>query len=222
MHILLADDHTLIRENLEEFLKKLGPDVTVLQAATLAEALAVAAEQQKLDLILLDMIMPGMNGLMGLHKVRDRFPDVPVVILSGTTNQEFIKGTLKAGAKGFIPKTISGKAMLNAVRLVLSGETFVPTLALDGGDEGLAGHSAAEPKYPEDNPLAALSRREREVLSYLLRGYPNKKIANHLKLQEVTVKAHLRNVFRKLGVSNRTEAAATAYRLGFGSDSEFH
>jgi len=219
MHILLADDHTLIRENLEEFLHRLGPDVTVIQAATLDEALDATAGQRKFDLILLDLMMPGMNGLMGLHKMRDRLPDVPVVMLSGTTNQEYIKGALKAGAKGFIPKSISGKAMLNAVRLVLSGETFVPFLALDGGEDPAA-DSAAQPSFPADSPLAALSRREREVLGYLLRGYPNKKIANQLKLQEVTIKAHLRNVFQKFGVSNRTEAAATAYRLGLGADSD--
>ena len=212
MHILLADDHTLIRENLGEFLKTLEEGVTVIEASSLQEAKSIAASHPRFDLIILDLKMPGMQGLQGLADMVERYPEVPTVILSGSIDREDVVGALNQGARGYIPKTISGKAMLNAVRLVLSGETYVPSIALPGGDDvPLGSRRDAEPVVR--TPLDDLTAREREVLSLLVKGLPNKVIARELDLKEITVKVHLQSVFRKLGVSNRAQAVAHAMAL---------
>lgn len=207
MRILLADDHTLIRENLRDFLALLGPNVTVFEAGTLPEATEIASREEGLDLIILDLMMPGMRGLSGLAAMRRRWPNVPILFLSGSTRRDDIIGAMNLGAKGFIPKTISGKAMLSALRLILSGETYVPSVALDDGGAQGAGEAVGDGGR---SSLDTLTRREREVLSHVAAGLPNKKIARELGLKEVTVKVHLQSVFRKLGVTNRTQAAAAA------------
>ncbi len=215
MQILLADDHTLIRENLGAFLKTLEEGVTVIEASSLPEARSIAASHPRFDLIILDLNMPGMNGLQGLTEMIEHHPDVPTVILSGSIEREDVVGALNQGARGYIPKTISGKAMLSAVRLILSGETYVPTIALPGGDVPSVERGADAP--PADSatgtPLDDLTAREREVLSLLVKGLPNKAIARELDLKEITVKVHLQNVFRKLGVSNRAQAVAKTLAL---------
>ena len=207
MHILLVDDHVLFRETLREFLGALAPEATVLEAGTLAEAKSIV-DGSSLDLVLLDLDMPGVSGLAGLENFRKHYPNISVAILSGSGSRDDILGAIKLGARGFIPKTISGKAMLNALRLILSGETYIPLQALE--------ESSKEKEQGEGPPpFHGLTTREKDVLGLLVKGYPNKKIANALGLREVTVKVHLQGVFRKLGVSNRAEAVATALALGW-------
>ena len=209
MRILLADDHILFRETLREFLGALAPDATIFEAGTLAEVKSIVDSRRPLDLVLLDLDMPGMNGLAGLENFRTRYPDVSAAILSGSGTRNDILEAMKLGARGFIPKTISGKAMLNALRLILSGETFIPLQAIE--------ESSKKEKSKESAPFQNLTAREKDVLGLLVKGYPNKKIASELGLREVTVKVHLQGVFRKLGVSNRTQAVTTAMALGWVS-----
>ena len=211
MRILLADDHTLVRENLSDFLQELDNNVTVIEADTFDGAAEIADRERSLDLIILDLMMPGMDGLNGLRQMIERHPDVPVVILSGSIRREDIHGAMDVGAKGYIPKTIRGKAMLNALRLILSGDTYIPQSAL-----AAAVTPAQEPiGDPSGENAGALSfldltPREKEVLHLLVKGHPNKTIAKELGVKEVTVKVHLQHVFSKLGVSNRTQAVAKA------------
>ncbi len=219
MRILLADDHTLVRENLRDFLHGLAPDVVVLEAETFPEAEKVASRNARLDLIILDLLMPGMNGLAGLGRMLKRKPNVPVVILSGSTRQKDIVGAIKLGAKGFVPKTISGKAMLSALRMILAGETYVPSAVLraavaENDRDDLRGDLVGG---AEDGSTQKLTRRQQQVLDLLVRGHTNKKIANELNLKEITVKIHLQSVFRKFGVSNRTQAVALALQRGMAS-----
>lgn len=203
MKILLADDHRLIRENLGEFLVQLEPDVQVLEAGDFQEAHDLAASDPGIDLAILDLVMPGMNGLEGLAKLRKIIPDVPIVIMSGVASRIQAVQVLDHGAAGFIPKTIGGQAMLSALRLVLSGEKYLPEMVL-----GVSQEETYE--FGAEQSGAKLTKREREVLAHLVEGASNKLIARHLEIREVTVKVHLQSVFRKLGVSNRTQAATAA------------
>ncbi len=219
MRILLADDHTLVRENLRDFLHALAPDVVVLEAETFPEAETIASRHARLDLVILDLMMPGMDGLEGLRQMLKLKPNVPVVILSGSTRQRDIVGAIELGAKGFIPKTISGKAMLNALHMILAGETYVPSAVLqaaaaENGDDALAGGLGGGAK---DGPAHRLTPRQQQVLDLLVRGHTNKRIALELDLKEITVKIHLQGVFRKFGVSNRTQAVALALQRGMAS-----
>jgi DNA-binding NarL/FixJ family response regulator len=204
MRILLADDHDLIRDTVEEFLKRLTDDLQVLHAATLPQALDVLRKAGDLDLVLLDLRMPGMNGLAGLKILRAESGHAPIVILSAETDPETIRSALQAGAAGFVPKTTRGTTMLNALRLVLAGERYVPDILL------------AEPAPQVDTTseggqiLGRLTRREREVMRLLVEGLPNKEIGRRLKIEVVTVALHLRSIYRKLGVTSRTQAVRMA------------
>lgn len=212
MRILLADDHDLLRDTLEVFLQRLDPKVQVVHARSFPDALEQAARSPALDLILLDLRMPGMNGLAGLEVMRQRYPAVPVVLMSGEVNRDTVFSALSAGAAGFIPKVMGGKAMLNALQLVLSGERYVPDVVLSSGqpwedeDAGRAGSS---------NPLGKLSRRERDVMSLLTKGHSNKEIAKELQIEAVTVALHLSSIYRKLAVTNRTQAVKVAMQHGW-------
>jgi len=207
MHILVADDHNLVRDGLKPFLYELDPDAVILDAANFDEALNHAKSCETLGLILLDLRMPGMNGLQGVEVMRKTRPGVPVVILSGHVEREEVLAAVRAGAGGYIPKTISGTALINALRLVLAGESYLPpSILLDSNN--------SERKTPA-SPLSTLSAREREILGYLIEGQTNKEIARRLDLQEITIKIHLRNVYRKIGAVNRAQAVRIAMSSGW-------
>ena len=216
MKVLLADDHRLVREGLKLLISRLGDDVDILEAEDFGQALSLAEGAEGLDLIILDLSMPGMNGLAGLERMCGVRPDVPVVILSGTFERKLVLDALMRGAHGYIPKTLGGKAMLSALQLVVAGEKFVPSIILDDVHAGQSGGDCPSgAPVPLDNPIHKLTRRERDVLSLLAEGHPNKEIARRLELQEVTVKVHLKGVFRKLGATNRTHAVRIAFELGW-------
>jgi DNA-binding NarL/FixJ family response regulator len=200
--ILLADDHTLVRETLVELLKKLAPEVTVVQAKNFSDVEKLVT-QMTLDLAILDMVMPGMQGLQGLNILHNSYPALPIVILSGVAQPHDVTQAMRLGAAGFISKTIGGRGLLNALRMVLAGERYIPPLVLPETEELLT---------TEKQQNVSLTRREQEILQLLVTGQSNREIGDKLGVQEVTIKAHLRNLFNKLGVSNRTEAVL--YLLG--------
>jgi two-component system nitrate/nitrite response regulator NarL len=206
LHVIVADDHALIRELLERQLKELDADVRVYHAGTLQQVLELAHTAERLDLILLDLRMPGMNGFAGLLAVRQQRPDVPVAILSGQIEPQTIREALQAGAAGYLPKTMRAAGMLNALRLILDGERYVPESALSpaAADGGTAG-------------AADFSKRERDVIKLLMLGHTNKEIARDLRIEEVTVALHLRSIYRKLAVRNRTQAVRVLLERGWES-----
>jgi DNA-binding NarL/FixJ family response regulator len=209
MRILLADDHDLIRDTIEEFMKRLDGDLHVLHAATLSQALDLLTKSEALDLVLLDLRMPGMNGLAGLKAVQAARPDVPIVILSGETNPDTIRNALQAGAAGFLPKTMRGTAMLNALRLILAGERYVPEILV-------ADRQAPAEQAGIGGPApTSLTQREREVMGLLVQGLSNKAIGHRLGIEVVTVALHLRSIYRKLGVASRTQAVRLALEQGW-------
>lgn len=210
MQILVADDHDLVRDGLKPILHRLGPDVRVFECGTFPDAMQLADEHMGLDLAVLDLRMPGMVGTSGISEFRRRHANIPVMILSGNYRRQDVVDALHHGAMGFVPKTLGADAMLNAFRLVLAGEKFIPADLLpseEGNGSGLR---------PGDEALNLLTERERDVLEKLLEGLPNKAIARELDIQEVTVKLHLRNVYRKLGAANRAHAVKIAMGLGLG------
>lgn len=215
MRIVLADDHRLVVEAIQSLLSSLDPEIEVVQAASFSEAIKKLAEENVVDLVVLDLNMPGMNGVEGIRIMGEKHPQLPVVILSGQASAEEVREVLQAGARGFIPKDLGGKGMLRALELVLSGEIFVPAMALEKGVEDVKAGTGAGGKFSPENPLSHLTPRERQVLSLLIEGQSNKAIADRLGLKPITAAFHVRGIFRKLNVANRTEAVITAIKLGW-------
>ncbi len=194
MKILLADDHDLVRDTLAAFLEN-EPDITVRTAANLPEAMQIVEEEGGFDLVILDYTMPGMEGLLGLSHMITANATKPVAILSGTADRSVAEQAIKAGAVGFVPKTLAAKSIVSAIKFMASGEVFAPFGFMH--KEEVDGHSA-------------ITKREREVLIGLTAGKSNKEIALDLELQEVTIKLHVKTLCRKLGAKNRTQAAMIA------------
>ncbi|RCK23361.1 response regulator [Thalassospira lucentensis] len=215
MNILLADDHDLVRDGITSFLKTAAPEVEISQAKDFAEALSVVDGETQVELTILDLNMPGMNGLSGLTVMRQKHPEIPVVILSGSVKRSDVLNALEHGASGYLPKTLSGKSLINALRLIMSGEKYIPSALLeDDGTKMRPGEIDLDGLSP-DNPLRQLTNREREVLALLTKGLSNKEIAKQLTVREITVKVHLTGIFKKLGAANRTQAVKIAMQLGW-------
>jgi len=201
MKVLIADDHELVRDTLAAFLEN-EPDMQVTAVEDLDGAL-VELKKTLFDITLLDFSMPGMNGLEGLTKAIEAGDGRPVAVMSGTAPKQIAQDALDAGAVGFLPKTMGAKSLVNAIRFMSTGETYVPVKFM------------TEEDTTSDNPLAkGLSARELEVLGGLCRGLANKEIARELDLQEVTIKLHVKTLCRKLDAKNRTHAAMIAKEAG--------
>ncbi len=203
IEILIADDHDLVRDTIAAFLQS-EEGTNVHTVASLDEALERIDGDGPFDLVLLDFDMPGMNGLAGLAEAISRNQERPVGIISGTAKKAVAEEALASGAAGFLPKTMSAKSLLNAVRFMVAGETFAPVNFMTQADD------AAPHKLD-----AILSDREKQVLIALTKGQSNKEIARDLDLQEVTVKLHVKTLSRKLSARNRTHAAMIAKDEGF-------
>lgn len=218
MRILLADDHTLVRQGIVPFIKGLQSDVQVIEASDLEEALMHARSGLTLDIILLDLKMPGMRGTHGIRAMLEAIPGVPVVILSGSVDPQDVVDCANCGASGYLPKTLNAATMLMALRLVLSGEPYFPSFAINGGSP--AGtpfeRHAGSPGLPK--MFAGLDDRERSILGMVVDGRTNKEIARALDLQEVTIKVQTRNIYRKLGAANRSQAVRIAMENGWHVD----
>lgn len=204
MKILHADDHSLFREGLGFFLKLLDPGVVTLEAGNVQAALDKLALEAPVDLMLLDLEMPGMNGIEGFHTIRRRHPRLPVVIVSGLNDLRVIRALLDGGARGYIPKLAQSEQLMDALRRVLRGEIYVPDALFMPASQLAAG----------DDKSGALTTRQREILPLLAEGMPNKQIASTLGVTEGTIKQHLKELFKRLGASNRIQAVKEARRLG--------
>lgn len=211
MKVLIADDHALLRDGLKPFVSKISDDVTVFESCdypSTHETLATEAP----DLVLLDLRMPGMDGTDGVLRLRRAFPDVRIVIVTGWVTRSDVVEAMRLGVSGYLPKSLNGTAMLHALRLILCGVPYYPAEVLVAD---VAPSPSTEPGQPaERSQLSTLTRREYEILTQLVGGASNKEIAKVLGLTEITIKSHLRNVFRKIGATNRTQAVALALREG--------
>lgn len=203
MNILLADDHDLLRDVLKAYLEGLGLEISVRDARTLDDALVLANSPAAYDLILLDVDMPGMNGLSGLERMREKAPETPIAILSGLNERDIVVEALRNGAAGFIPKSMGARAMVSVIQLILNGERYVPSLLVDQVNASFANTDSEE-----QAKLAKvyLTSEEEIVLKRLKDGASNKEIARELGVEEYTVKYYMRGLFKKLGAKNRTHA----------------
>lgn len=217
MHILLVDDHTLFREALLHVLNQLDEQVAVLEAADVSEATQLIAHTHNLDLLLLDIDLPGVDGLTALPNLRELAPTVPIVVLSGSENANDVQCALDHGSVGYIPKSCSSHEMLTALRIVLQGDVFVPPKLLSKlGKEPLM---AEKPEEKSDSQ-SLLTSRQVDVLELMAKGLPNKSIANTLNVVEGTVKLHVAAIMRALGARNRTHAVTEASRRGLISTTD--
>lgn len=224
MKILIADDHALFRDALNLYIEQADSNAEIFQAGDMHNTMSLMQEEGNMDIVLLDLRMPGMNGLKGLTKLLKSYPETKVAIISGVASMPEVEKALKKGASGFFPKTISGKTMMSGIKKILNGETFIP---LD--------HNTEQPMpsfYTDRDQLAGLSDnqqegfdgpevgihltpREKDVLKLLMKGASNQDIADALGLKIVTVKLHIGNLFKKFGVKNRTQVVLKAQNAGF-------
>ena len=197
--VLIADDHPLFRDALAQIVSSTMPGAQVVECGCLEDAQA-ALTRQDFELILLDVNMPGMNGMAGLLSVRNTAPATPVVIVSGREDRETVEQAMGCGAAGFIPKSLSRDGMRAALATVLSGEISTPQ---EGPLDVVPDRHAA---------VAALSSQQRRVLEMISAGKANKIIAYELSISESTVKAHVTAILRKLNLRSRIQAALYATR----------
>lgn len=214
MRILFVDDHPLMADALRLAMSALERQAEVSSAGDLEKGLELAAAGPEFDLVLLDLGLPGCSGLQALERFRELQPALPVVVFSASSEPALITGALDRGAMGYIPKTAPREVLVGAVRLVISGGVYVPAEARKA--------EAAPARAARPGPASAgelkLSGRQSEVLTLLLKGLPNKLIAQRLAISENTAKIHVSAVLHALGVANRTEALVAASRLGLRLD----
>lgn len=215
MRILLVDDHTLFREALLHVLRQFDSTAVVIEASTAREAISLSAHYNDLDLILLDLAMPGLNGLSALPELHGLIPTVPLVILSASEEPTAVRQALEAGAMGYIPKSSSSHEMIAALRLVLAGEVYVPPALLAALEAlPIASTQITMPLPAGEGGLHGLTPRQIEVLHLMGQGLSNKGICRHLNLAEGTVKLHVTAIMRVLNTGNRTQTVIEATRRG--------
>ena len=192
--IVIADDHPLVRRALSEAARTACPGVTVEEVETLAELIASLRADRSAALVLLDLRLPDSSGFVGLRTIRERFPAVPVAIVSALEDELTVDGAIELGASGFIPKSARVTELSEAITAIYAGEIWSP-------DTHRATRCASE-RLEE----AGLTPAQLRIASALQRGLPNKEIAYELGVTEATVKAHMTATFRKLGVASRVQA----------------
>ncbi|MDQ7826237.1 MAG: response regulator transcription factor [Candidatus Eremiobacteraeota bacterium] len=211
--ILIVDDHTLVREGFAKMLELESSFNVVGQASSARDALE-KTKSLRPEIVLMDIKLPGINGIEATKMIKKEHPDVEVIILSMYDEEEYVMESVKAGATGYVLKDISQDELFSAIKVVHSGGSLIqPGLARKVLKE--FAHMAKEVPAPgKTSPIKELSDREIEVLQCVSEGKSNKEIAEQLTISEKTVKAHLRTIFRKLDVNDRAQAVAEAMRKG--------
>jgi len=217
MKILIVDDHVLIRDALRGVLKELKGDADVLEASDCRQAMVLIADNAAdLSLILLDLNLPDRDGFSALAELRERYPAVSVVVLSGQHDRDSVVKALDLGALGYIPKSGQREVMVSALQLVFAGGIYIPPEILT--HEG-ATQTATQPSsgaHPHISPSdLGLTGRQLDVLALMMQGKSNKAICRVLDLAEPTVKNHVTAILKALKVTNRTEAVIAVRELGW-------
>jgi DNA-binding NarL/FixJ family response regulator len=217
MKVLLVDDHTLVRKGLAHLLESCIEDPHITEAESADQAIRAIASDTP-DVALVDIRMPGRDGLELLREVRVSWPDVPVIMLTCFDEADYVKRALADGAAGYLLKDSTPEDLLQAIKVAMngSGNVLSPRAVRNLFDSAA---QATERASSRTNPAnAGLTRREIDILTNLAEGSSNREISKALFLSEKTVKAHLAAIFRKLGVTNRTKAAMAAVAMGLGSN----
>lgn len=208
--VLIADDHPMVRDGLRTVIAFAFESCELFEAASFEEAIAVVEREGDFDLVMLDLDMPGADGLSGLRTMRARFPSVPVVIVSAARERGLARAALAAGAAGFIPKSLRRGAIVDALRSILAGEVFLL-------DEDEAGTVLASEDEDILRRIESLTPQQKIVLKLVVTGKPNKQIAHELDVSMTTVKAHVSAILSKLRVFSRTQAVILVAKVHFGA-----
>ena len=200
--VLIADDHPLFRDAMNATIGRLWPDKPIEEAETLSAVRESLAQDSDVELVLLDLKLPDADGFAGLIFLRADFPQVPIVIVSGTEDSETVTRSVELGAQGFIPKSASRDDLADALETIVAGDIWTPSNP--GASSALTGGAL----------VSTLSPGQLKVLTGLRRGLGNKEMAREMGVSHATIKAHLAGAFRRLGVNNRTQALARAFSLG--------
>ena len=214
MKILLVDDHALFRDGMRYVLQQLPEEVEILEAGNFHDGLKLAMQHPELDLALLDLNMPGSEGPISIRFFHQRYPHIPVVVVSGEEGRGYMEKAMSYGAMGFVCKSSGAAVMLGALNLVLSGGVYIPPQLLRQYGE----ITGKEPDITDRRSLHTneygLTQRQMQVLTHLAAGLSNKEIAEAIHLAEGTIKIHVAAVYQTLRVNNRMEAVRMAEKLG--------
>ncbi|GGC77120.1 response regulator [Chelatococcus reniformis] len=213
MKVLIADDHWMVRESLKQVMRRLRQTLDALEAETFDEAIATLLAHPDIDLVLVDLVMPGFDAFAGLQRMREQFPNVPVVVVSVHEDLEHVLRSVEHGVIGYIPKSADGPEIERALERVLAGEVSFPRRVIERSAGAGNPRAPAEPPTPPPSAYDSLTNRERDVLSLLGRGYSVKRIAEDLDLSSQTVRVHLSNLMKRLGLRDRSAAIHYAISL---------
>lgn len=206
--VLIVDDHSLVRDGMRSLLEISFPECEILEAGALTEAVDALSRGDDVDMVLLDLNIPDVTRFSGLTELRDSFPSVPVVMVSGQLDRITVREALAAGAAGFVPKSLKRNEIIDALRQVLEGEIYIPEFL---GEEDDASREASQTLARIDT----LTPQQTVVLRHLVNGKLNKQIAYELNVSMTTVKAHVSAILQKLHAYSRTHAVILANRAGF-------
>ena len=215
LRLLVVDDHPLFRVGLWHLLNQLADNIQIVEASNVDQAKAQLADGSTFDIVLVDLLMPGMEGFDNLKEICQMVGQAPVVVVSVKERAEDVRGAIDAGAMGYIPKSSSPQVLVQALKLVLSGGVYLPPhllgVAHSVPDAWSESRESVEPA--PTGPLGRLTPRQRQVLSLLAEGKSNKEIASELGLAAGTVKIHVSSIFKALNVNNRTLAVIAANEM---------
>lgn len=204
---LICDDHAMMREAMAGLVGVAWPEATITRAADFPSACAAVRDAP--DICICDLVMPGASPLEGIGGLRERAPDMPILVVTGSEEDELLLALFDMGIAGFVPKTARSAVIEAAITLVLAGERYIPPRVLD-----LIGSSGGQRASISSPAAATLSVRQVAVLKFIAEGQSNKEVARSLALSPSTVKAHIAAAMAVLGATNRTEAVMLAKQIG--------
>ncbi|MFT5692700.1 MAG: DNA-binding NarL/FixJ family response regulator [Oceanicoccus sp.] len=216
MKIVIADDHAMTRSGVVAALSEMFPAARIVECCD-ASSVLVALKQEKLNLAIVDLFMPGSDGFGFLKKLCKTYPELPVIVLSASDNPKHVRNAIDIGVSGFIHKSSGFERMHEAINKVLAGGSYWPDFLRHEKNENSSRVSDIESPEMRDALIDSLTRRQLDILVCLAQGLSNKTIAGNLFISENTVKTHLKAIMSALGCSNRTEAGVLAEKLGLAS-----
>ena len=219
LKLLVVEDHALVREGLVRLLGQVEDGVIVQEAPDFETALNLIDNEGDVDMIFLDLALPGIDGFAGLDNLRRRYPAIPVVVVSAFDDTPTVTRVMNLGASGFIPKAYSGEALLRAVSEVLEGQLFRPATQMGARMDDTV--PLATSRMSVTSAEIGLTERQAQVLSLMVKGLSNRDIGAQLDLSEGTVKIHATAVFKALGVTSRTQALVAVARYGIDFEDVF-